>query len=95
MKNLSDLLKNKKQIWFFIDDDKNLKKAFLMWAKQNGCAWNNAPIFPQTDHCSVFMGIDSSLTLGYVGAHCWFLAKNASKKINFKDLLGGQIWKIS
>jgi hypothetical protein len=33
--------------------------------------------------------------LGYVGTHCWFLAKNASKKINFKDLLGGQIWKIS
>lgn len=88
MKNLKDLLKNNKQVWFQIENDRNQKIAFLNWAKQNNCKWNDSVIEPEKDLCGSFMGIGSDLILGYVGGHCWFEATNPPQKINFKELMG-------
>lgn len=67
MKKLKDLLKNNEQVWFSIQDNENQKVAFLNWAKQNNCKWNNKIISPEKDVCSIFMGINKNLILGCVG----------------------------
>ncbi len=94
MKKLKDLLKDNKQVWFFVEEDREQKIAFLNWAKQNGCRWGDGLIEPQKNDCGTFMGIDSNLTLGYVGGHCWFEAKNSPQKIKFSDFLGEDVRKI-
>lgn len=88
MKSLNDLIKDEEQIWFSIGDKKEQQEAFLKWAKQNNCAWQDREIDPQKDCCSVFMGIDKNRKLGYVGGHCWFEAKNSPNKIEFSKIMG-------
>lgn len=83
---LKNLLKNEEQVWFEVEEVS--RKDFLAWAKENNCSWANKPIEVERDECGLFMGIDKNLVLGYVGGHCWFEAKNAPQKINFKEIKG-------
>lgn len=85
MKNLDSLLKNKEQVWFNIKS--NQQKAFLKWAKENGCKWSNKEIDPETDSCGTHMGITKDHTLGFVGGHSWFSSINPPQKLNFSEFI--------
>lgn len=83
MNNILEEIKKHKNLWFEIDEDS--KVEFLKVTKAISAKWiNGKEIFPETDICGHFMGIDDSLTIGYVSPLCFFKAKNKPKIIKFK-----------
>lgn len=88
MRNLKEVLGKDRHIWLSIEE--NDKTAFLQWAKDNNCKWMNGDeIKPDQDNCGYHMGISKDLSIGFVGAMCWCLAKKGKvKRINFKEIIG-------
>lgn len=87
MKSLKKLLGKKDRIWFSIEDED--KTLFLQWAKDNNCKWMNGDeIKPDVDNCGYHMGINNTLSIGFVSGMCWGYARAIGVKVvNFKDIL--------
>lgn len=86
MKNLNEILKSNKQVWFEIEK-KDLQN-FLQFAKNNGCKWiDGDEIDASKDKCGNHMGIGNEKELGFLSMMCWVL--NSDKrvvKLKFNEL---------
>ena len=87
MKSLKEIMGKDRHVWFDIWEEDF--KAFLQFAKDNGCKWMNGDeINVEKDHIGHHMGINKDKQLGFVSMWCWFAkAKNEPRKIEFKKLL--------
>lgn len=86
MKNLKELLQEKDEIWFLLDDEN--KRDFLRFAKENGCKWvGNKGINLDEDDCWSIVGINKNFIMGNIGASIAFLSKSKPKRIKFADFL--------
>ncbi len=84
MKNLKELLQEKGEIWFLIDEKD--KKKFLRFAKDNGCKWvGNKEINLDEDDCWSIVGISKNLIMGNIGASIAYLSKSKPERIKFAD----------
>ena len=75
MKNLKEILKNDKEVWFVLKD--NQKKDFLNWAKNNGLVWiNKKQIDVEKDDCYYHMAVSNSKKeISNINARCFFTEK--------------------
>lgn len=87
MKSLKKVLGKHDRVWFFIEDDE--KTLFLQWAKDNNCKWMNGDeIKPDEDNCGYHMGINKTLSIGFVGGMCWGPGKRSGiKVVNFAEII--------
>lgn len=83
MKNLKEILKNDKEVWFVLKD--NQKKDFLNWAKNNGLVWiNKNQIDVEKDDCYYHMAVNNSKKeIANINAHCFFTEKEKPKIVYF------------
>ena len=87
MKTLDELLMeyNTDIVLFRVEDEDG--KAFLKWAKDNGCTWiNNKEIDVIKDYWGYHMGIGKDRTIGYIMTMIWSLEKE-KPKLKFKSIL--------
>lgn len=83
MKNLKEILKNDKEVWFVLKD--NQKKDFLNWAKNNGLVWiNKNQIDVEKDDCYCHMAVNNSKKeIANINARCFFTEKEKPKIVYF------------
>lgn len=86
MKSLKELLQERDEVWFLLDDEN--KKDFLCFAKDNGCKWvDGKEINIKENDCWNIVGISRDYVLGNVGASVAYLNKNRPERISFADYL--------
>jgi hypothetical protein len=86
MKKLKELLQEKGEIWFLIDEKD--KKDFLRFAKDNGCKWvSGEEINVNEDDCWSIVGISKGFMIGNIGASIAFLSKSKAERIKFADYI--------
>ncbi len=86
MKNLKEILKNDKEVWFVLKD--NQKKDFLNWAKNNGLVWiNKNQIDVEKDDCYCHMAVNNSKKeIANINARCFFTEKEIPKIVYFDEV---------
>lgn len=86
MKNLKEILKNDKEVWFVLKD--NQKKDFLNWAKNNGLVWiNRKQIDVEKDDCFYHMAVNNSRKeIANINARCFFTEKEKTRVVYFDEV---------
>lgn len=87
MSKLEKLLQ-KGDVWFSLRS----KKAFLEWAKEQGCVWMNGEGINTDGDCFFHMAVHQDKTIANVAMYAWFAEKFKDKpKYIFEDFLAGKL----
>ncbi len=87
MSKLEELFQNG-DVWFSLSD----KKAFLEWAKEQGCIWMNGTEIDPDGDCFFHMAVHQDKKIANVAMYAWFAEHFKDKpKYVFEDFLKGKL----
>ena len=84
MRDLKELLREKGEIGFILDEDE--RSDFLRFAKANGFKWLNGKEIKEDDDCFFHVAVSENYTIANISAMCFIKNKRRPAfRMKFKD----------